>query len=153
MRILLQRVKHASVTIENKKVSEISDGLLAFLGVCGTDSEQIADAMLEKMVKLRIFADENDKTNLSVRDIGGNLLVVSQFTLYADCRKGNRPGFTNAAAPEKAKRLYDYFVTKARGYFPDVSTGKFGADMKVGLLNDGPFTVMLDSDEIIKTGL
>lgn len=150
MKILVQRVKHASVTVDNKVISEIKDGILAFLGICETDTKQTADLMLEKLVRLRIFEDENGKSNLSALDVGGNLLVVSQFTLYADCRKGNRPSFTNAAPASHAEDIYNYFLQAAKAYFPSCGAGQFGADMKVELLNDGPFTIMLDSDIIIK---
>lgn len=150
MRILIRRVKKASVSVDGKEISQISDGLLALLGVCETDTEDIADAMLEKIIKLRIFEDENGKTNLSVSDVSGNLLVVSQFTLYADCRKGNRPSFTCAAKPEHAQAIYKYFLSRAKEYFPNLGCGEFGADMSVSLINDGPFTVMLDSEEIVK---
>lgn len=123
---------------------------MILLGVSDEDTEQIADRMADKICKLRIFVDENGKTNLSLADVGGELLVISQFTLYADCKKGNRPSFTKAGAPDRANELYEYFMKRCREYVDVVERGQFGADMKVELLNDGPFTLMLDSSELFK---
>ena len=151
MRLLVQLVDSASVTVDGKVTGSIDKGLLVFVGVSDTDTEEIADRMLKKLVNLRIFKDENDKTNLSINDVGGSLLLVSQFTLYADARKGNRPSFTGAGAPDYANALYEYMIDRARNdYSLKTETGIFGADMKVSLINDGPFTIMLDSDEILK---
>lgn len=151
MRLLIQRVTEASVTVDGSEISRIGKGFLVFLGACDTDTEAIADAMMKKLVGLRIFEDENGKTNLALGDVGGEVLVVSQFTLYADCRHGNRPSFIRAGSPAEAERLYEYAVGRLRdSYGLSVKTGSFGADMKVRLLNDGPFTVFLDSDEIVK---
>ena len=151
MKLLIQLVNHASVTVDNKVIGKIDKGYLVFVGVSDADTKEVADRMLKKLVNLRVFKDENDKTNLSINDVGGSLLLVSQFTLYADARKGNRPSFTGAGAPEHAKALYEYMIDEARKtYGIHTETGEFGADMKVNLENDGPFTIMLDSDEILK---
>jgi len=149
MRFVIQRVSHASVAVGNNIIGKIGNGFLVLIGISNTDTEEIADKMLQKMLHLRIFSDENGKTNLSLGDVGGALLLVSQFTLYADCRKGNRPSFTNAGNPELANSLYGYLIQKARESCPVVQAGEFGADMKVSLENDGPFTILLDSDEIL----
>ncbi len=149
MKFLVQRVSEASVSVDGTVIGEIGKGYLVLLGACETDTEAIADKMMKKLAGLRIFEDENGKTNLSVADVGGSLLVVSQFTLYADCRKGNRPSFVRAGNPDHAERLYRYVLDKLAGeYGFTVRHGEFGADMKVRLLNDGPFTVMLDSAEL-----
>lgn len=148
MKIVLQRVAHAKVTVEGQQVGAIQKGFLLLLGVSGTDTEAIAGKMVDKICKLRIFPDENGKTNLSLADVAGELLVVSQFTLYADCKKGNRPSFAKAGDPEAAKALYEYVVKCCRKYVSHVEQGSFGAHMEVELLNDGPFTLVLDSDEI-----
>lgn len=148
MRCVVQVVKHASVTVEEERISEIGRGFLIFLGVSDTDTEELADRMVKKICGLRIFPDENGKTNRSLSDVDGELLVVSQFTLYANCRKGNRPSFTEAGAPDKANALYKYFTARCRDYVQQVQHGRFGADMKVELLNDGPFTLMLDSEQL-----
>lgn len=150
MKIVLQRVAKASVSVEGKVIGAIEDGFLLLLGVCDTDTEEIAEKMVDKLCKLRIFQDENGKTNLSLADVGGQLLVVSQFTLYADCSGGNRPSFFKAGAPELANRLYEYVVERCRRYVDKVEHGEFGAYMQVELVNDGPFTLVLDSDTIIK---
>ena len=147
MRFLIQRVNSASVQVDGETTGSIEKGLLVFIGICETDDEAIADKLLDKLLKLRIFDDADGKTNLSVFDVSGELLLVSQFTLYANCKKGNRPSFTDAAGPEKANGLYEYIIKEAEKKIR-VGTGIFGADMKVTLENDGPFTVMLDSDEI-----
>ncbi|MBQ6661171.1 MAG: D-tyrosyl-tRNA(Tyr) deacylase [Lachnospiraceae bacterium] len=151
MRFLVQRVTEASVAVDGAVVGRVGHGYLVFVGVCDTDTETIADAMVKKLVGLRIFEDENGKTNRSIGDVGGEMLVVSQFTLYADCRHGNRPSFVRAGSPDAAERLYTYVVDRLRNtYGIAVQTGVFGADMKVCLTNDGPFTVMLDSAELGK---
>ena len=151
MRLVIQRVRNANVTVEGKVVGEIAQGYLVLMGVCETDTEFECEKLCDKMINLRIFSDENDKTNLSIKDVNGELLIVSQFTLYADCRKGNRPSFINAGNPDKAKRLYEYFIGLCKERIKTrVEHGIFGADMKVSLENDGPFTIILDSDEIIK---
>ena len=148
MRFVIQRVAKASVTVDGKVTGEIGKGFLVFIGVTGSDTKEMADKMVKKMQGLRIFEDENGKTNLSLADVGGEVLLVSQFTLYADCRHGNRPSFTDAAAPSSAGEMYEYIIEKTKEYIPSVKTGIFGADMKVELLNDGPFTVILDSEKI-----
>jgi D-tyrosyl-tRNA(Tyr) deacylase len=148
MRCLVQRVSEASVTVDNKVIGQIGKGLLILLGVEDSDTEAVADKMVQKVLSARIFEDENGKTNLSLADVNGEVLVVSQFTLYADCRKGNRPSFTRAGAPDKANALYEYFMSRCREWVKVVAHGEFGADMKVRLLNDGPFTIMYDSDEL-----
>lgn len=148
MRFLIQRVQHASVTIDGACKGKIEKGFLVLIGICAGDNREIADKLVQKMIGLRIFEDSEGKTNLNLQSVDGNLLLVSQFTLYADCKKGNRPSFTTAATPDIAEPLYEYIVSKARESFPNLQTGSFGADMKVELLNDGPFTVILDSAEI-----
>ena len=144
MKVVIQRVSHAAVTVDEQVVGSIGKGFLVLLGVGGEDTKADVDRIVKKMAGLRIFADENEKTNLSLKDVNGELLVISQFTLYADCRKGNRPSFTNAAPPAMAEELYEYFVEVCRQYIPKVESGSFGAHMKVELLNDGPFTVILE---------
>ncbi|WP_026506620.1 D-aminoacyl-tRNA deacylase [Butyrivibrio sp. MC2013] len=148
MRFVIQLVDNADVKIEGKTVGEISKGYMVLIGIGHEDNEQIADKMVKKMLGLRIFPDENGKTNLSLKDVGGSLLLISQFTLYADCRHGNRPGFTDAAGPELANDLYEYIISKCKESVPCVEKGIFGADMKVGLVNSGPFTIILDSDAL-----
>ena len=150
MRLVIQCVDHAEVEIENEIVGRIGKGFLVFAGVCEKDTRETADRMIEKMLKLRIFEDENGKTNLDLAKVGGGLLLISQFTLYADCRHGNRPGFTNAGGPELANALYERIIARCRETVPEVGRGVFGAEMKVELVNDGPFTVILDSEEILK---
>ena len=150
MRAVVQRVTQASVTVDGELLGRIGKGFLILLGVADGDTRQMAEKMADKICRLRIFEDENGKTNLSLEDVEGELLVVSQFTLYADCRKGNRPSFVKAGAPGMANRLYEYVVEKCKGYVNRVEHGEFGADMKVELLNDGPFTLVLDSEEICR---
>lgn len=148
MRFVIQRVTHASVTVDGKKQAEIDRGFLVLIGICQTDSLSLADKMVHKLIGMRIFQDQEGKTNLSLRDVDGKLLLVSQFTLYADCRKGNRPSFTRAAGPESAEAIYEYIIAQCKKSIPGVEKGIFGADMKVELLNDGPFTIVLDSEDL-----
>lgn len=148
MRAVIQRVQRASVTIDGVETASIGQGYLILLGVGHDDTPAMAEKLWRKIAALRIMEDENGKTNRSLGDVGGAVLVVSQFTLYADCRHGRRPSFTAAGAPELARELYEYFVTLARADVPQVSTGTFAADMKVALVNDGPFTIVLDTDEL-----
>ena len=150
MRALIQRVSSASVTIDDEAIASVGTGFAVFLGVGAGDTEAEADRLLAKLVRLRLFPDEAGKTNLSLEDVGGSLLVVSQFTLYADCRKGNRPSFAAACAPDEAHRLYEHFVASARRLLgaERVQTGRFAADMQVSLVNEGPFTIWLDSAEL-----
>lgn len=145
MRVVVQRVKHASVTINGTVNGKINNGFLVLLGVQSTDSEQDVDYLVKKVTNLRIFSDENDKMNLSLKDVNGELLIVSQFTLYSNCKEGNRPSFVEAAKPDIAIPLYEYFVSECKKIIPVVETGIFGADMKVNLLNDGPVTIIMDS--------
>lgn len=144
MKAVIQRVKNAEVKVNEQIVGKISKGLLILLGVGPDDTEKNADELVQKICKLRIFRDMEEKMNLSVKDIDGEILVVSQFTLYADCQKGNRPCFVNAAPPDKAKQLYEYFKEKCKKEVKKVESGIFGADMKVSLLNDGPVTIILE---------
>lgn len=148
MRFVIQRVTHASVAVDGNVLGKIQKGFLVLIGVADGDTKETADRMVKKMLGLRIFEDENGKTNLDLRTVGGELLLVSQFTLYADCRRGNRPGFTRAGKPEMASEMYEYIIETCRKQFPVVERGEFGADMKVELLNDGPFTILLDSEEL-----
>lgn len=148
MKFLIQRVTKASVTIQEKIVGSINTGFLVFIGVNENDTTIEADKLIHKLLGLRIFSDENDKINLSLSDVKGELLMVSQFTLYADCRKGNRPSFVHAGNPEHANELYEYVLQKCKDNGYHVQHGEFGADMKVSLLNDGPFTILLDSDDL-----
>ncbi len=146
----IQRVCEASVAVDGQVIGQIGHGLLVFVGVADSDDKLIADKMIDKLTKLRIFDDADGKTNLSIADVGGKFLVISQFTLYADCRKGNRPSFTLAGRPDKAEELYEYVISEIGKKGFCVEHGSFGAEMKVSLLNDGPFTILLDSDEIVK---
>ena len=151
MKLVIQRVQHAKVNVEDNVTGSIEKGLLVFIGIGKDDTEETADIYINKLLKLRIFEDENGKTNRSLTDVDGSLLLVSQFTLYADCKKGNRPSFTNAKEPEAAERIYEYFVKKCKEIMQNtdkVQVGLFGADMKVELLNDGPFTIVLDESII-----
>lgn len=144
MKIVLQRVGKASVCVDGKITGSINHGYLVFLGVGNDDTEKDCERLALKISNLRIFSDENDKINLSIKDVNGEMLVVSQFTLYADCRKGNRPNFTMAGKPDMAEKLYEYFIFECKKYIPKVESGIFGADMQVNLVNDGPFTVILE---------
>lgn len=148
MRFVIQRVTEASVTIDSEISGKIGKGYLVLIGVADTDTKEIADKMIRKMIGLRIFEDEQGKTNLSLADVDGGLLLVSQFTLYANCKRGNRPSFIEAGKPDMANEMYEYIIEKCRESVDEVQTGEFGADMKVQLLNDGPFTILLDSDQL-----
>lgn len=144
MRLFIQRVNHAEVNVNGETVGAIGKGLLVLVGVGKEDTREIADKYLKKLLGLRIFEDEAGKTNLSLSDVQGELLLVSQFTLYANCKKGNRPSFIEAGAPDQAEALYEYLISEAKKSVPVVEHGVFGADMKVSLENDGPFTILLD---------
>lgn len=147
MKLVIQRVNKANVEVDGKVIGGIGRGLVVFLGVGEGDTREMADKYVDKLIKLRIFADEDGKTNLSVGDVNGEILVISQFTLYADCRKGNRPSFINAGGPELADELYEYFKERVQEKFGRVQSGSFGADMQISLVNDGPFTIIWDSRE------
>ena len=144
MKFVIQRVKEASVKVDDEYTGKIKKGYLVLIGVGQEDTKEEADKYIRKMINLRIFEDENGKTNCSLKDVDGELLLVSQFTLYANCKKGNRPSFIEAKNPEEANALYEYIIAECKKKIPDVETGSFGADMKVELLNDGPFTVVLE---------
>ena len=145
MKFVRQRVSHASVTVHEETIGRINQGYLVLIGVGKEDTKEDADRLVKKMIGLRIFSDENGKINKSLKDVDGELLLVSQFTLYADCRHGNRPGFTDAAGPDMANELYEYIIESCKREVAVVERGEFGADMKVELLNDGPFTILLES--------
>ena len=145
MRFVVQRVTHASVTVDSQVIGKIGNG---FMVLIGTDTREIADKMVKKLLGLRIFEDENGKTNLDIHTVEGELLLISQFTLYANCRHGNRPSFIEAGKPDMANEMYEYIIAKCKEQVPVVEKGEFGADMKVELLNDGPFTILLDSDQL-----
>ena len=149
MKFVIQRVTHADVVVNGNEIGKIGKGFMVLIGVSKEDDKAIADKMVDKMIKLRIFEDENGKTNLSLDDVGGELLLISQFTLYANCKKGNRPSFIDAGAPDEANALYEYIIERCKERVNVVERGEFGADMKVSLLNDGPFTIVLDSSEIM----
>ena len=149
MKFVIQRVTHADVVVDGNELGRIDKGFMVLIGVSKEDDRAIADKMVDKMIKLRIFEDENGKTNLSLDDVGGELLLISQFTLYANCKKGNRPSFIDAGAPDEANALYEYIIERCKERVNVVERGEFGADMKVSLLNDGPFTIVLDSSEIL----
>ena len=148
MRFVIQRVTNADVKVEGQTIGEIGKGFMVLIGVSDSDTREIADKMVKKMLGLRIFEDENGKTNLSLDTVGGSLLLNSQFTLYANCKKGNRPSFIEAGDPAMAEEMYEYIIGKCRETVPTVERGQFGADMKVSLTNDGPFTIILDSDTL-----
>ena len=145
MRFVIQRATEASVRVDGNVIGQIEKGFLVLIGVSDSDTEAVADKMIKKMIGLRIFEDADGKTNLSLSDVGGSLLLVSQFTLYANCKKGNRPSFIEAGAPDKANTLYEYVIGECKKSVPNVQTGEFGAEMAVSLVNDGPFTILLDS--------
>lgn len=148
MRFLIQRVSEASVTVDDRLIGHIDKGFLVFVGISADDNREIADKMIKKLIGLRIFKDENGKINLDMKTVGAQMLIISQFTLYADCRRGNRPSFTDAGSPQMANELYQYIISECRKEIDVVEEGSFGAEMKVSLINDGPFTVLLDSAEI-----
>lgn len=148
MRFIIQRVNRASVEVENKIVGNINKGFLVFVGVSSEDTRKEAETLVNKLVNLRIFDDEEGKTNLALKDVNGELLIVSQFTLYADCKKGNRPSFINAGKPDMANELYEYIINECKNHIKVVEHGEFGADMKVSLENDGPFTILFDTRDM-----
>lgn len=148
MKFVIQRVNKASVSVEEEVLGQTEKGFMVLIGISDQDTKEIADKMVKKMTGLRIFEDEDGKTNLSLGDVGGSLLLISQFTLYANCKKGYRPSFIEAGKPQMAEELYEYIIEKSKEYVPDVQRGKFGADMKVSLVNDGPFTIVLDSEQL-----
>ena len=148
MRFVVQRVTHASVTVDSQVIGKIGNGFMVLIGVADTDTREIADKMVKKLLGLRIFEDQNGKTNLDIHTVEGELLLISQFTLYANCSHGNRPSFIEAGKPDMANEMYEYIIAKCKEQVPVVEKGEFGADMKVELLNDGPFTILLDSDQL-----
>ena len=149
MKFVIQRVKSANVKVDNEVLGAIDKGFMVLIGISNEDTKEIADKMVDKMIKLRIFGDSEGKTNLALADVGGALLLISQFTLYADCKKGNRPSFLKAGAPDFASDMYEYIINKCKEVEGlKVERAKFGADMKVELINDGPFTIILDSEEL-----
>lgn len=148
MKFVIQRVKNASCTVDDKVTGQINQGFLVLIGIANEDTREIADKMIKKLLGLRIFEDSEGKTNLALKDVNGELLLISQFTLYADCKKGNRPSFIHAGNPDMANQLYEYIIQSCKSSVPTVQCGIFGADMKISLLNDGPFTIILDSAEI-----
>ena len=148
MRFVVQRVTHASVTVDGNVIGKIGQGFMVLIGVSDEDTKETADKMVKKLLGLRIFEDENGKTNLDIHTVGGSLLLISQFTLYEDCKHGNRPSFIKAGKPDMANEMYEYIIAKCREQVEIVETGEFGADMKVELLNEGPFTILLDSDQL-----
>lgn len=148
MRFVIQRVTNSSVKVDGEVIGQIGKGFMVLIGVADTDTKEIADKMIKKMIGLRIFEDENGKTNLSLEAVEGELLLISQFTLYANCKKGNRPSFIEAGKPNMAEEMYEYIIDRCKEQVPVVERGKFGADMKVSLVNDGPFTIVLDSERL-----
>ena len=148
MKFVIQRVIEAKCVVEQKIIGEIKKGYCVLIGISNNDTYEIADKMIKKMLNLRRFADENDKTNLSLNDVNGELLLISQFTLYANCKKGNRPSFIDAGKPDIANEMYQYIISECKKNISNVEVGIFGADMKISLINDGPFTIVLDSNEI-----
>lgn len=148
MKFVIQRVLEASVSVNGEIIGKINKGYMVLIGVGQNDTKEIADKMVKKMVGLRIFEDENGKTNLSLADVDGQMLLISQFTLYANCKKGNRPSFIEAGSPDMAEKMYEYIIAKCKESVPVVEKGSFGADMKVSLINDGPFTIVLDSEQL-----
>ena len=152
MRFVVQRVTHASVTVDGNVIGKIGQGFMVLIGVSDEDTKETADKMVKKLLGLRIFEDENGKTNLDIHTVGGSLLLISQFTLYADCKHGNRPSFIKAGKPDMANEMYEYIIAKCREQVETVETGEFGADMKAVLLNDGHFTLLLDSAQLAEMG-
>lgn len=148
MRFVIQRVTNSSVKVDGEVIGQIGKGFMVLIGVADTDTKEVADKMIKKMIGLRIFEDENGKTNLSLEAVEGELLLISQFTLYANCKKGNRPSFIEAGKPDMAEEMYEYIIDRCKEQVPVVERGKFGADMKVSLVNDGPFTIVLDSERL-----
>lgn len=148
MKFVIQRVTESSVKVDSEVIGQIGKGYMVLIGIGQNDSKEIADKLIKKMIGLRIFEDENGKTNLSLADVDGELLLISQFTLYANCKKGNRPSFIESGNPKMAEALYQYIIEQCRKTVPIVETGSFGADMKVSLVNDGPFTIVLDSEQM-----
>ena len=148
MKFVIQRVSEASCTVDCMVTGQIKKGFCVLIGVSNEDTKEIADKMIKKLIGMRIFEDENGKTNLALNDVDGSLLLISQFTLYADCKKGNRPSFINAGNPELANHLYEYIIEECKKHIPIVEKGIFGADMKISLINDGPFTIVLDSKDL-----
>ena len=148
MKFVIQRVLEASVKVDDNVIGQINKGFMVLIGVGQDDTKEIADKMVKKLVGLRIFEDENGKTNLSLADVNGQLLLISQFTLYANCKKGYRPSFTESGSPDLAEELYEYIIASCKETVPVVEKGSFGADMKVSLINAGPFTIVLDSDQL-----
>lgn len=148
MRFVIQRVSNADVTVDDQVIGSIQKGFLVLVGVTATDTRQIADKMIKKLIGMRIFEDSEGKTNLDLKSVGGSVLIVSQFTLYADCRKGNRPSFSRAGDFENSKLIYEYIIQECKKELPQVEHGSFGAYMKVSLVNDGPFTIILDSEDL-----
>ena len=149
MKFVIQRVTHASVTVDRDVLGKIEKGFMVLIGIEDSDTQAVADKMISKMLRLRIFEDEDGKMNLALKDVGGGLLLISQFTLYADCKKGNRPSFVKAGKPDMAEPMYEYIIEKCREQIKNTQKGQFGADMKVELLNDGPVTIVLDSHELM----
>ncbi len=149
MKFVIQRVTHASVTVDRDVLGKIEKGFMVLIGIEDSDTQAVADKMISKMLGLRIFEDEDGKMNLALKDVGGGLLLISQFTLYADCKKGNRPSFVKAGKPDMAEPMYEYIIEKCREQIKNTQKGQFGADMKVELLNDGPVTIVLDSHELM----
>ena len=148
MRFVIQRVTESQVEVEGKVIGKIGKGFMVLIGISDTDTKEIADKMVKKLLGMRIFEDQDGKTNLSLDAVGGELLLISQFTLYANCKRGNRPSFIEAGAPDMANEIYEYIIAKCKERLPVVERGEFGADMKVSLVNDGPFTILLDSDRL-----
>ena len=149
MKFVIQRVTHASVTVDRDVLGKIEKGFMVLIGIEDSDTQAVADKMISKMLGLRIFEDEEGKMNLALKDVGGGLLLISQFTLYADCKRGNRPSFVKAGKPDMAEPMYEYIIEKCREQIKNTQKGQFGTDMKVELLNDGPVTIVLDSHELM----
>ena len=150
MKFIVQRVCSAACRVDDEVTGSIQKGFMVLIGISDSDTKEIADKMIKKLIGLRIFEDEQGKTNLSLADVDGGLLLVSQFTLYANCKRGNRPSFIEAGKPDMANEMYEYIIEKCKNQIAVVEQGVFGADMKISLVNDGPFTIILDSDELIR---